>query len=171
MQHLVSNIRISLVTDMVIHMCRSVLYACSCKETPQEFCSTILPNNDHYAPGTSGIDADPNELEDEIRRIEDLQDFTTCIELIDALYCTIKHPACSANLKKVSPICQSQCLSIDYQTVQCLIYLEDNNLITDFPLVVDLLRTVECDEPDTYYNFPSDYIDNNSTDCLMLSKL
>ena len=126
-------------------------------------------NITHYAPGKLAIDINPDELQDEIMRIGNLQDFTTCIELIDAINCVIRYPACSANLKKVSPVCQSQCLSIDYQIVQCLVHLEDNMLISDFPLVVGLLRTVECDEPETYYNFPSDYIDNNSTGCLMLS--
>ena len=154
---------------MYIHKCSVYLY--SCEETPQDFCSSMFPNNTHYAPGTLGIDVNLDKLQDEISRMSNLQDFTMCIELIDALNCLIKYPACSVNMKKVSPICQSQCLTVYYQTAQCLIYLEDNMRILDFPLVVDLLRTVECDEPDTYYNFPSDYIDNNSTDCLMLSKL
>ena len=149
----------------------SVVHINSCEEMPQDFCSTTFPNITHYAPGTLAIDANPDELQHEISRIGNLQDFTMCIELIDAINCIIRYPACSANMKKVTPVCQSQCLSIDYQTVQCLIYLEDNMLVSDFPLVVNLLETVECDEPETYYNFPSDYIDSNSTDCLMLSKL
>lgn len=146
------------------------IYIRSCAETPQDFCSTVhvLPNT-HYAPGTLRINADADELKDEIRRIRNLADFSTCIELINELNCVIRYPACSANMKKLIPLCKSQCLSIDYQIAQCLIYLEDNMLISDFPLVVNLLTSVECDEPETYYNFPLDYIENNSTECLMLS--
>ena len=140
-----------------------------CIEKQQDFCSTILPIA-YYAPGTLGINADPDELKDEIRRIRNLPDFTACIELINALDCVIKYPSCSANMNKIVPICQSQCRSIDYQIIECLIHLENNMLISEFQLVHNLLETVECEEPETYYNFPVEYIKINSTDCLMLSK-
>ena len=140
-----------------------------CIEKPQDFCSTILPIA-YYAPGTLGINADADELKDEIRRIRHLPDFTTCIELINALDCVIKYPSCSANTDKIVSICQSQCRSIDSQIIDCLIHLENNMLISEFQLVHTLLETVECEEPETYYNFPVEYIEINSTDCLMLSK-
>lgn len=82
-----------------------------------------------------------------------------------------RFPACSDSMTTIVPICESQCLMIDLQIAQCLLYLEHNMLNQDFSLVVDLLRKIECDEPETYYNFPPQYFETNSSECLMLSKL
>ena len=148
-----------------------IIYICSCaKFPPEDFCSTVLSNSTHYAPGTLGINVNLDELKDEVKRIRNLPEFTTCIELINTLDCIIRYPACNANKEKLIPICQSQCLLIDVQIPQCLLHLENNLLMTDFPLVKELLRSVECDQPESYYNFPSHYIETNSTDCLMISK-
>ena len=85
------------------------------------------------------------------------------------LNCVIKYPACSADTQKLIPICQSQCPLIDIHIAKCSLDL----LNSDFPLVKKLLNLFECDDPDTYYNFPPRYIDSeaNLTECLMLSKL
>ena len=144
-----------------------MIIICSCEEKPQDSCSTILSNT-HYAPGTLGIDANPVELSDEISRIKNSSDLTICIELIDILSCVTRYPACSDNMKTIIPICESQCLIIDFQIAQCLIHLEDNMLNQEFPLVRTLLGSVECDEPETYYNFPTHYFETNSSECLML---
>ena len=126
---------------------------------------------DHFAPGTLWISANHNDLNDEIRQINELMEFTTCGELLNTLNCVVRYPACSTDTEKLIPICQSQCLLIDVQIKQCLINLEDNFPGSDFPLVKNLLRSIECDEAGTYYNFPFQYIEANSSNCLMLSKL
>ena len=144
---------------------------CSCKELPEEdFCLTLLAS-DHFAPSTSEISANPSDLNDEISQINELMEFTTCGELLNTLNCLVKYPACSTDTEKLIPICDTQCLQIDVQIKQCLINLEDKIPGSDFLLVKNLLRSIECDEAETYYNFPFQYIETNSTNCLMLSKL
>ena len=146
------------------------MYICSCVESPQDFCSTSLSNT-HYAPGTLGINVNPDDLKDEIKKIRNLQEFVTCIELINILDCIIRYPACNSSSQKLIPICQSQCLLIEAQMPQCLLHLENNLLMSDFPMVEELLRSVDCDNPESYYNFPSYHIETNSTDCLMIGEL
>ena len=146
-------------------------YLRSCRELPQEdFCSTLL-TFEHFAPGTLWISANPYDLNDEIRQINELMEFTTCGELLNALNCVVRYPACSNDTEKLIPICQSQCLLMDVQIKQCLIDLEDNLSGSEFPLVKNLLSSIECDETETYYNFPLRYVETNSTNCIMLSKL
>ena len=147
-----------------------MIIICSCEERSQGSCSDILSNTRH-APGTSGIIANPVELRDEINRIETSSDATTCVQLIEILSCITTYPACSNNMKTIIPICQSQCLKIDLQIAQCLVYLDNNMLNQKFPLIRTLLVSVECDKPGTYYNFPSYYFETNSSECLLLSKL
>ena len=77
----------------------------------------------------------------------------------------ISYPACNASTNKLIPICPSQCLSIDIHITQCSLDLLNFN----FPLLKDILNTIDCDEPETYHPFPSQYIDTTSTDCVMLS--
>lgn len=135
-------------------------------EAPQDFCSTVLPST-YYAPGTLVIGTNPDDLKEEIRKIRDSSEFTMCTELINMLYCIIKYPACNANKPKLIPICYSQCPLIDIQIAQCLLDLRSS----DFPLVKELLMVFECDDPQTYINFPSQHVETNQTECLMLSKL
>ena len=177
--HICTYIRIYVRTYVVTYRFKIIIDTCiclhtylySCKELPEEdFCFTLLPSN-HFAPGTSEISANPSDLNDEISQINELMEFTTCGELLNTLNCLVKYPACSADTKKLIPICDTQCLLIDVQIKQCLINLEDKFPGSDFPLVKNLLRSIECDEAETYYNFPFQYIEANSTNCLMLSKL
>ena len=146
------------------------MHTCSCKELPQEqFCSSQLTDHVHYAPGTLWTSADPNDLNDEIRQINELIEFALCGELLNKLNCIVRYPSCSNETEKLIPICESQCLQIDVQIKQCLILLEDNFPRLNFPLVNSLLSSIECDEPETYYYFPLKHIETNSTNCLMLS--
>lgn len=144
---------------------------CSCIKLPkQDYCSTLLTNH-HYAPGTLWISSNHSDLNDEIRQINELTDFTRCGELLNTLNCVIRHPACSANTKKLVSICHSQQLTINFQIKLCLLHLEDSGVhSSDFPLVKNLLNSVDCVDPETYYNFPLQYVETNSTNCLMLSK-
>ena len=143
----------------------------NCKELPQEdFCSTMVSST-QYATGTLEISANHNDLNDEIRQINELMEFTTCGELLNTLNCVVRYPACSTDTENIISICRSQCLLIDVQIKQCLLHLQNSNLLTsDFPLVESLLNSVECEEPQTYYNFWRQYIENNSSNCVMLSK-
>ena len=143
----------------------------SCRELPQEqFCSTLL-TNDHYAPGASWIGANPDDLNDEISQINELMEFAVCGELLSTLNCMVRYPVCDTNTEMLIPICEPQCLLIDAQIKQCSFNLENNFPGSEFPLVKNLFNSIECDEPDTYYNFPLLYIETNSTKCLTISKL
>ena len=144
------------------------MYICSCAEIPQnDSCSNVLAHT-HYAPGTLAINVDPDDLDDEIRQINELPDFDNCAELINKLNCMITYPACSVNREQLIPLCPSQCPQLSVQIAQCSLDLL-NVYNSDFQLVQKLLNSFECDDPQTYYNFPSQYIENNSTNCLMIS--
>ena len=91
--------------------------------------------------------------------------FEVCEEIFEALHCVVSYPACNASTNKLIPICQSQCLSIDIHITQCSLNLLNSN----FPLLRNILNTIDCDAPETYYPFPSQYIDTTSSDCIMLT--
>ena len=149
-------------------VCMHVFFS-NCKELSEDFCSTVITST-HYATGTLEVNADPNNLNDEINQINGLIEFDLCGELLKTLNCIFRYPACSNETENVIPICQSQCLEIDVRIKQCLLNLQNNNLTsTDFPLVEGILSSVECKEPSTYYDFWRRYIEENSTNCVMLS--
>lgn len=142
------------------------LHYYSCIDLPQQdFCSAVLTTT-HYAPSTLWINS--NDLDDEMRQINELPELTMCKEFLSIFNCTIRYPACNANKTKVVPICESQCPLIDLLKAQCVLEL---NEYSDFLLVKELLSSFKCDDPRTYYNFHRNYIESNSTDCLILSKL
>ena len=143
---------------------KTLVHVNSCVDSPQDFCSTILPST-HYAPSTSWITTNPDDLEKEIMR---LPESGTCTELIKTLNCVVKYPACSTDTQKLIPICQSQCPQINIQIARCSLDL----VSSDFILVKRLLNSFGCYDPNSYYNFPSRYIniETNTTECLMLSK-
>ena len=124
----------------------------------------------HYAPSAPFID-NPDDLIDEIMRISQIPGLEMCAELINTLNCIITYPVCDANMTMLRPVCESQCELISEQLTQCLMGLPNE----DFPLVTNnIFSNVTCDDPESYYNFPSQYI-LNSTDaaaeCLMIGKL
>ena len=145
-----------------------MFYYQSCTEVPliSNQCSTVL-SHIHYAPVTD-IGNFSNDLIDEIRRINELPVFEVCKEIFGALHCAVKYPACNPSTNKLIPIiCPSQCQAIDIHITQCSLDLLKSN----FPLLKDILNTIDCDKPETYHPLPSQYIDTNSTKCLNLSKL
>ena len=144
------------------------MYIHSCEDFPQNnSCSTVLAHT-HYAPGTLGFDVDPDDLDDEIERINELPDFNNCAELINTLNCLMTFPACSRDTEKLIPICQSQCPLLNVQTAQCSLDLL-NLHNSEFPLVNRLLHVFDCDDHNAYYNFPRRYVETNRTNCLMIS--
>ena len=77
------------------------------------------------------------------------------------------YPACNPSTKKLIPVCESQCLLVDLEKAQCSVDLLQSN----FPLLQNVINSFKCDDPRAYYNFPSQYMETNSTECFMLSKL
>ena len=130
-------------------------------------CSGIV-RNALYAPSTPLIDEDPDQLFEEISEITELPGLAMCGELFNTLYCTFRYPACSANMQRLRPLCQSQCQMITDQVTQCLNDLPSEN----FPIVSKMLfNDIICEEPDNYYRFPIRYASDNPDNCLNISKL
>ena len=127
-----------------------------------------MTDNALYAPSTSLFSEDPDVFFEEISQITELPGLAMCGELFNTLYCTFRYPACTANMRWLRPICQSECSMITDQVMQCLNDLPSE----DFPIVSEmLLSDVSCEEPESYYRFPSQYISNNPDHCLIISKL
>ena len=140
---------------------------CRCEEIPVG-CATALSNT-YYAPGTSLIDAEPEAIMSEIQGIHQIPELAMCEELINTLNCLISYPVCSVNMKRLKPICQSQCEMITNLVTTCLRELSSHN----FPIVNEILHTGQaCENPENYYIFPSKYISDSSnpSDCLTISK-
>ena len=139
-----------------------------CEEIPVG-CATTLSNT-QYAPGTSLINAEPEAIMSEIQGIHQIPELAMCEELINTLNCLISYPVCSVNMRRLRPICQSQCEMITNQVTPCLSELSNHN----FPIVNEILHTGQaCKYPENYYIFPLQYISNSSnpSDCLTISKL
>ena len=148
---------------MAYDMCK--YFCCRCEEIPAG-CATALSNT-HYAPGTPLIDADPDAIMSEIQRIYQIPGLAICGELINTLNCIISYPVCSVNMRRLRPICRSQCPMITDQLTQCLMELSSD----DFPIVNEIFFTdLTCEDPESYYIFPLQYI-SNPNDCLIISKL
>ena len=123
-----------------------------------------------YAPGTSLIDAQHNAIMSEIQNIQEIPELAMCEELMNTLNCMISYPVCSVNTGRLRPICRSQCEMINDQLTQCSMELPSDA----FPIVNEIFFTdFACEDPQSYYIFPSQYISNLShpNDCLMISKL
>ena len=138
--------------------------------TPVECAAAV--RSTHYAPGAPFIDDNPNDAIDEIMRITQIPGMAMCAELINILNCIITYPVCEvaeANVARLRPICESQCEEITNQLTQCLMSLPEG----EFPLVTDnIFSEVTCDDPESYYNFPGQYIldSTNNAECLRIGK-
>ena len=142
---------------------------CRCEEISEQSCSTDVTNT-HYAPGYSIlINNSYADLIAEINRIQrdQIPGAGGCSQLLDALSCVIRWPACNTDFEQLIPICETQCPTINRQIMQCLMNLPS----ADFPLVTSVFSEFECTSPESYYNFPSQYIEEFSINCLMISKL
>ena len=127
-----------------------------------------MRSNALYAPSTPLFTGDPDAFFEEISRITELPGLAMCGELFNTLYCTFRYPACTANMQRLRPTCQSECSMITDQVTQCL----NDSPSENFPIVSEMLLSgLMCEEPESYYRFPSQYISNNSDDCLLISKL
>ena len=137
-----------------------------CVAAPIECAAAVRSTG--YAPGTQVSD-DPDDIIDEIMRINQIPGLAMCAELINMLNCIITYPVCDATMTMLRPVCESQCETISEQLAQCLGRLPSE----EFPLVTDnIFSEVACDDPKSYYNFPSQYIldSTNNAECLMIGK-
>ena len=79
-----------------------------------------------------------------------------------------RFPACNATTGRILPICPDVCSFVDAVVMPCTNGFFRNN--PDFPAVNQLLDAFVCLEPQSYYNFPSQYIETDPNDCLKICK-
>ena len=77
-----------------------------------------------------------------------------------------RFPACNETRGTILPICHNYCDFVDLVVNRCTsqhfeIFI--NN--PEFPAVNQLLDTFECLEPQSYYNFPAQYIETDPNIC------
>ena len=83
------------------------------------------------------------------------------------MICALNFPACNPITGRVLPICEDQCILVDEIIRQCSTEFFRHN--PEFPTVNRFLNTFVCDRPETYYNFPLQYIETtNPNDCSLI---
>ena len=92
-----------------------------------------------------------------------------CSSLLYTVNCVLKYPACKATTGKILPICQTFCGAVDNFVDICTEsqFFRNNS---DFPIVNHLLDTFVCLDPQSYYNFPAQYIETDPNDCIGFCK-
>ena len=87
-----------------------------------------------------------------------------CRVFISTVYCVFEYPACNDTTGKILPICPDICGLVDGVVNQCTEsqFFRHN---PNFPAVNHLLDTFVCLEPQSYYNFPAQYIETDPNDC------
>ena len=134
----------------------------SCIAIPgDETCLPQLPYS-FYAPNTFDL---TNKLFREIQIIlGELDPFNDCRRFINSVVCVLRFPACNATSGRILPICPDLCSFIDGVIIaRCSSEFFANN--PNFSAVNDLLNRFECLQPQSYYNFPAQYIENASVEC------
>lgn len=117
----------------------------------------------YYAPGIFEV---TDELFSEIQTvIGELDPSSPCRALITTMICVLTFPACNSTSGMILPICPDQCPTLDAIIEECSLESFRNN--PDFSAVNELLDTIVCLEPQTYYNIPAQYI-ATSNNCIQL---
>ena len=75
-----------------------------------------------------------------------------------------RYPACNDTTGKILPICPDICDLVDQVVGLCTEsqFFRNN---PKFPAVNHLLDTFVCLEPQSYYNFPAQYIETDPNEC------
>ena len=79
-----------------------------------------------------------------------------------------RFPSCNPETGRILGICPNVCPTIDSIITDCSLEFFRNN--PDFPAVNELLDTFVCLDPETYYNFPAEYIETEPEDCSQIRK-
>ena len=87
-----------------------------------------------------------------------------CRAFISIVICVFGFPACNPTTGRILPICRNRCPIVDLIVAQCSEEFFIDN--PEFPAVNRLLDTFVCREPQSYYNFPIQYIETDDpNDC------
>ena len=135
-----------------------------CIEISDETCQSqiLYPT---YAPAAIVY---TNELSVEIETITRLLDpLNPCRGFSTYMMCTYRFPACNATTGKVIPLCLEACPDINSVIELCTREFFYNN--PDYPFINQLLNSFSC-ESQSYLNFPLQYIETDSIECVDFSK-
>ncbi|XP_065909293.1 uncharacterized protein [Dysidea avara] len=117
----------------------------------------------HYAPNGSYVVTDRRLLGDELAVI--IGQYGTdhqCVELIQTLTCLVTSPVCTAAEGKLTPICPQSCQTTDQIILEC------SMITVNFTSVNQLLTTINCFDPQSYYIFPSQNIEPIDGECISI---
>ena len=137
------------------------LYNSCIKISPEETCLPQLENL-FYAPTTISSSGQVfSEFQDIIREMDPLD---VCRAFISTIICVFRFPACNPTTGRILPICPDICGLVDTVVGLCTEsqFFRNN---PEFPAVNELLDTFICLEPQSYYNFPAQYIETDPNDC------
>jgi len=129
-------------------------------------CLPQLPPGAHYAPNTFEL---VGEVFAEIQEIiQRLPQSSVCRGFIGTVICVFRFPGCDPGTGKILPICPLACPIVDCIVDDCSLefFAGDPN----FPAINQLLNAFVCDDPQTYYNFPSQYISDPNENCSFIGK-
>ena len=80
------------------------------------------------------------------------------------MICVFSFPACNPATGRILPICSNRCGVVDIVIGRCSLEFFRND--PEFPAINQFLDTFVCNEPETYYNFPLQYIETmDPNDC------
>ena len=107
-----------------------------------------------------------SEFREIIRRLDPLD---TCRAFISTIVCVFRFPACDETRGTIVPICRSDCSIVDLIVELCTSqqFFRNN---PEFPAVNRFFDTFECLEPQSYYNFPAQYIETDPNICSGIRK-
>ncbi|XP_065910180.1 tyrosine-protein kinase receptor TYRO3-like isoform X2 [Dysidea avara] len=128
-------------------------------------CLPQLPPDAYYAPNTFElVGAVFGEIQTIIRQ---LPQSSVCRGFIGTVVCVFRFPGCNPDTGKILPICSFVCPVVDCIVDACSLEFFRND--PNFPEVNRLLDQFICRVPQTYYNFPSQYISDDSDCSLIIS--
>ena len=143
------------------------MYICRCIEVPKEETCRPQIQNSFYAPGT--FDSTGQLFSEFQEIISQLNTLDLCRAFLSAVICVFRFPACNETRGTILPICRDICHIVDSIIEQCA---SGQNFRHNprFPAVNTLLDTFVCLQPETYYNFPVQYIETDPDICSGFSK-
>ena len=96
--------------------------------------------------------------------IRQLDPLNPCRGYTTYLMCLHRFSSCNVTTGRLLPICPTVCPTVDDIIEQCL-----TEFIND-PAVNRIVDRFECQEPQTLYNFPLQYVSTDPNDCIELGK-
>ena len=95
--------------------------------------------------------------------IRQLDPLNPCRGYITYVMCVRRFSACNVTTGRLLPLCLTVCPTIDSIIEQC------SNEFSD-PAVSQVISRFQCQDLQSMYNFPLQYVSTNPNDCIELGK-